>query len=236
MNTLRLHYIQHVPFEGLGYIETWARLNCHTLTSTKLYEKVCFPEMEHFDWLIIMGGPMGVYDESIFPWLKEEKKFIKKAVDYGKTVIGICLGSQLIAEVLGAKVYPNKKKEIGWFPVSLTQVSKQEILVQDFIDSIEVLHWHGDTFDLPKKSKHLLQTEICKNQAFLYNDRVLGLQFHLEATPESLKGMIENCGKELVAGELIQTEEEIIRKEHLCTQTNEILIRLLNKLANKNQE
>ena len=113
MRHLRIHYLQHVPFEGLGYIETWAKQKDHILTSTKFYEKWTLPNIEDFDWLIIMGGPMGVYQEGEYNWLKDEKQFIKASIKKNKVVIGICLGSQLIAEALGAKVYPNTKKEIG---------------------------------------------------------------------------------------------------------------------------
>jgi len=174
--------IMHVPFEGLGCIEQWITKNNHSVTYIRLYEKHELPDMNAIDWLIVMGGPMGVYDEAIYPWLSEEKTFIKQAIEAGKTVLGICLGSQLIAEVLGAKVYPNKQKEIGWFDVALSERAKTDSLFAGFEDKFPVFHWHGDTFDLPEGSKHLISSEVCKNQAFLYNDKVLGLQFHFEVT------------------------------------------------------
>jgi GMP synthase-like glutamine amidotransferase len=231
MKTLNIHYFQHVPFEGLGYIEKWASEKGHKLTATKFYGNYILPELEDFDWLIIMGGPMGVYDEDKFSWLKEEKEFIKSAIDAGKTVIGICLGSQLIAEVLGAKVYPNAKKEIGWFPVSITNEGKENNLLKGLPDSFTVFHWHGDTFDLPNNSVHLIESKACKNQAFLYKKKVLGLQFHLEANLHALKEIIKNCKTDLVSDTYIQDEQTILIKEKETEGTNKILSAILEKLS-----
>ncbi|MBX3240260.1 MAG: homoserine O-succinyltransferase [Chitinophagaceae bacterium] len=226
---LRIHYLQHVPFEGPGYIKTWAEERGHILSATRFYRDDALPATDDFDWLIIMGGPMGVYDEDKFHWLAEEKTFIKNAIRANKTIIGICLGSQLLAEVSGARVYPNTQKEIGWFPVSLT--SGTHPLTDGLPEKFEVLHWHGDTFDLPENATHLMQTAVCKNQAFIYDNCVLGLQFHLEATPETLAQMIENCRDELVAGDFIQSEESILQQKEYCAQTNAYLARILDRLA-----
>jgi GMP synthase-like glutamine amidotransferase len=230
MRTLNIHYFQHVAFEGLGYIEKWALQKGHKLTSTKFYENYVLPRQEDFEWLIIMGGPMGVYDENKFPWLKKEKEFIKSAIEANKTVIGICLGSQLIAEVLGARVYPNAKKEIGWFPVSLTTKGKENYLLKEFPDSFTAFHWHGDTFDLPDNSVHLLESKACKHQAFLYKNNVLGLQFHLEITSDSLKEMIKNCKADLVNDTYIEDEQIILMKENETEATNKILSIILEKI------
>ena len=123
---MKVHYLQHVFFEGLGYIENWLTKNNHTISSTRFYEHgYRLPEAENIDVLIVMGGPMGVYDEDRFPWLKEEKTFIRNCIQSGKKVLGICLGAQLIADCLGAKVDKAAHKEIGWFPVTPTEECKQ---------------------------------------------------------------------------------------------------------------
>ena len=231
MKQLRIHYFQHVSFEGLGYIESWAKQNKHLLTATKFYETDILPNLLDFDWLIVMGGPMGVYDNNKFPWLVNEKEFIKEAIEAGKTVVGICLGAQLIASALGTNVYPNTKKEIGWFPLTKTNEGQSHNLLNDLPDNFIAFHWHGDTFDLPEKAIHLLQTDICRNQAFLYKNNVLGLQFHLEITPLSLTSMTENCRHELVLDNYIQTEQEILKKIELCKIANNYLTCILNKLA-----
>ncbi len=231
MKSLRIKYLQHVPFEGPAYIARWADQHGHSISPVKLYSSDNLPAHNTYDWLVIMGGPMGVYDEDKYAWMKAEKTFIREAIQQGKTILGICLGAQLLAEVLGAKVYPNPKKEIGFFPVSLSDQGKNHLLLNDFPQSANVFHWHGDTFDLPQGATHLLSSEVCMNQAFVYDDRVVGLQFHLETTPESIAGLIENCRNELVPDDYIQSEEEIVQKTGLCTQTNELLVRLLDNLA-----
>jgi len=228
MKKLSIHTFMHVPFEGLGCIEQWISRNDHSLSYTHFYEDSKLPEPDEFDWLIVMGGPMGVYDEAIYSWLAEEKECIKQAIENGKTVIGICLGSQLITEVLGAKVYPNKQKEIGWFNLQLTDKGKALPIVSGFQDEFPVFHWHGDTFDLPAGSKRLFKSDITANQAFLYNEKVLGLQFHFEVTPETLLGMVENGKNELVASDTIQSAEQILQKTAYIEQNNQLMFRLLD--------
>ena len=231
MNQLRIHYLQHVPFEGPGYIETWANSHPHTRSSTPLFEDCHLPSLDAFDWLVIMGGPMGVYEAAKFFWLKKEKEWILSAIEAGKTVIGICLGAQLIAAALGAKVYPNKQKEIGWFPVSLTAAAQTHALFKDFPHSFTVFHWHGDTFDLPNQALHLMQTGACANQAFIYQNKVIGLQFHLEAMPRNLRHMIDHGREELVPGNFVQTGDDILHKADQCNLTNQLLANLLDKLV-----
>jgi GMP synthase-like glutamine amidotransferase len=231
MKKLRIHYLQHVSFEGLGHIENWVQKHGHQLNGTRFYLEEKLPEIDSLDWLIIMGGPMGVYDEDQYAWLIEEKAFIKLAIEQQKTVIGICLGSQLIASALGAKVYSNKTKEIGWFPVSKVKDSVHEKILQGLPETFIVMHWHGDTFDLPEGAVHLLKTDVCANQAFIFKKKVLGLQFHLESTPGSLAGMIKNCGDELVKDVFIQSADDILQQIAYCEKTNKDLEYLLNYLC-----
>ena len=149
---MNIHYLQHVPFEGLGSIEAWLKTGNHRLTDTRLYQNGPLPEMADFDWLIVMGGPMGVDDEDQYPWLKQEKQFIQQAIESGKIVLGICLGAQLIAAALGAKVYKNKNPEIGWFNIDRHIEAEKTILSSVILSQLEVFHWHGDTFDIPAGS------------------------------------------------------------------------------------
>lgn len=233
MKRLNIHTLMHVPFEGLGCIEQWANNQNHTLSFTHFYEDYQLPDPDKIDWLIVMGGPMGVYDEAIYPWLTNEKTFIRQAIEKGKTVIGICLGSQLIAEVLGAKVYPNKQKEIGWFDVNLSESAKVNSLFEGFKDCFPVFHWHGDTFDLPAESTHLISSNACKNQAFLYKDNVLGLQFHFEVTNQSLQGMLENGAAELIESETIQSTERILEQTANIETNNKKMFQILDYFADK---
>ena len=201
---MKLHWFQHVPFEGLGIIEDWANAHRAELSCTRLFVDEKPPAIDSFDGLIVMGGPMGIHDHGEHPWLVAEKEFIKQAIDAGKTVLGICLGAQLIADVLGATVYPGPQKEIGWFPVQRA-ANAPKLLPRE----LTVFHWHGDTFDLPRGAIRLASSAACENQGFIYNDRVVGLQFHMETTPGSMEALIENCGHELVDAPGIQTSEQM---------------------------
>jgi GMP synthase-like glutamine amidotransferase len=231
MKKLRIHYFQHVQHEGLGSIEEWITSSGHRLTSTKFFESDRLPEISDIDWLIVMGGPMSVNDEQQYPWLAGEKLFIRKCIDSDKTVLGICLGSQLVSAALGAKVYKNKDKEIGWFDIDLTAYAQTNNLFVDIGSRLKVFHWHGDTFDLPENAHHLASSVVCKNQAYIYKNKVLALQFHLEPTTASLNEMIEKGRGDLTGGRFIQTEEELKGNKDLIVSNKEILFSLLNRLA-----
>jgi len=231
MNKLNIHYFQHAAFEGLGSIETWASQYSHSLTSTKFHEKVWFPDLKDIDWLIVMGGPMNVHDEDQYSWLKGEKQFIRQAIEAGKTVLGICLGSQLVSEVLGAKVYRNLEKEIGWFDIELTPYAKTGKLFFNMEDNLKVFHWHGDTFDLPENAIHLAGSEASKNQAYIYKEKVLAMQFHIETTMKSMRQMLENCRNDLTPGKYVQTENEILNSEQLMAENRKTLFTILDRLA-----
>ncbi len=221
----------HVPYEGMGCIENWINSHNHSVSYTRFYENFKLPISEDIDWLIVMGGPMSVYDESIYLWLREEKQFIRKMIDSGKTVIGICLGSQLIAEVLGAKVYANKQKEIGWFDIE--QTVKNQLITAGIENRFPVFHWHGDTFDLPVESIRLFRSDVTQNQAFLYNKNVLGLQFHFEVTAELMKQMIENGQAELMKSDTIQSADEILNQTAFIEANNLNMFSILDYLQEK---
>jgi len=228
---LRIHYLQHVPFEGPGFIESWALVRGHRLTATRLYASHRLPAAEEFDWLFILGGPMNVYEESSYPWLAREKRFIGEALRGGKIVIGICLGAQLLACVLGAKVTRNPCVEIGWYPVEKTSQALQSSLSGFLPDSFPAFHWHGDTFEIPRGAVHLARSEACENQAFVFDDRVVALQFHLESTRESVENLIHNCPEDLAEGPFIQGPDRILEDLGRFRAINDLMADIFDGLA-----
>ena len=229
MKKLRIHYFQHHPSEGLCSIEEWISSAGHSLTSTRFYENQTLPELSEIDWLIVMGGPMNVNDEKEFEWLAREKKFIREAIDHDKIVLGICLGSQLVSAALGARVYANNEKEIGWFDIELTK-SAQSGLFSDMGSVLRVFHWHGDTFDLPENAILLASSAATMNQGYIYKGKVLALQFHMEQTVESMNAMINSWGGELKAGKYVQTVKEL-QNTGLLESNKKILFGLLTRMA-----
>lgn len=191
--------IQHVPFESTGVLsEVFRSKNCsvHTVEAPFIQD---IPEsIRRSEILVVLGGPIGAYEESRYPFLRDELEWIEKHLADGGVFLGICLGSQLLARVLGGRVYPGKRKEIGWSPLELTDRGKTSSLFR--LGSLPVLHWHGDTFDLPPSTTLLASTAIYPHQAYSLGRRVLGLQFHLEVTARDLERWYVGHAAEL-AGE-----------------------------------
>jgi GMP synthase-like glutamine amidotransferase len=225
---MKAHYFQHVPFEGLGSIADWLSQRGHQIDCTRFYAEERLPDPDKPDFLVIMGGPMSVNDEVTYPWLISEKQFIRQFIAAGKPVLGICLGAQLIASAMGARVYPSPRKEIGWHHIESTECADPPL----FGNRETVFQWHGETFDLPEGARHLARSEVCENQAFALGDRVIGLQFHLETTPESAALLVSHCGEELVAGPTIQSARQIVSANpQLYGQLNRRMADILCYLA-----
>mgnify|MGYP002777358016 CR=1 FL=1 len=226
---MHIHYIQHEPFEDLGCIREWLNKSGQQISYTHIFEKVSFLESIP-DLLIIMGGSMSAYDDHIIPWLKEEKAFIKKVIEAGSKVLGICLGAQLLANVLGAKVYPAKSKEIGWFEIKMNDQVLSHPLLSLFPVSFTTMHWHGDTFDLPTGAIRIASSECTLNQGFIFDNRVVALQFHPEMDEKTIQGMIDETG-ELIPSQFIQSIDQIRKGYSFCEGNNNLVGVLLDKLS-----
>ena len=220
----------HVPFEGLGSMETWFVSRGWLVSRTRLFADERLPDPKEFDWLVIMGGPMGVYDEHTNPWLVGEKRFIETAIARDIPVLGICLGAQLIATVLGAKVTRNPYKEIGWFPVALTQQGRHSGLTKGFSDEFTAFHWHGDAFEIPHGAESLAVSDACRNQIFT-RGKVIGLQFHLETMPTNAMDLCINCRDELVSAPYVQSTGQILTGTEHFTKIHGLMRQLLDNIG-----
>lgn len=195
----RVCALLHVPFEGLGQIRPWLEAGDYSLTEIHLYRDESLPQLEDFDWLIVMGGPMSVHDENMHAWLSAEKALIKQAIAADKTLLGICLGAQLIAEVAGGRVVAGEP-EIGWWPLEASNGEDDRF----GFHRLSAFHWHGEQIQLPPEARLLASSQVCKAQAFQMGRRILGLQFHLETNPASARLLVENAADELVASPYVQ--------------------------------
>ena len=192
-----IHCFQHVAYEGLGTIAAWANAAGHRVRTTRLFDGEPVRPVDDADLLVVMGGPMNVHEEDRHPWLTHEKRAIERAIAGGKRVLGVCLGAQLVADALGARVYRNAVREIGWYPVETTAQARSTRLFAGFPARLCAFHWHGDTFDIPAGALHVARSAGCEHQAFVYGEGVVGLQFHLETTRDDVQGLIENGADEL---------------------------------------
>lgn len=190
--------LQNADCENLGTFESAIKNKGIGYQYKHLYnfEKVPF-DLKGYSGLIILGGPMNVYETKKYPFLVDEERIINEAIKKDIPTLGICLGAQLIAKAAGAKVFAGKKKEIGWYPIVLTESGMNDSLFAGFEKEITVFQWHGDTFDLPLYAKRLAGSELFPNQAFRIGKKIVGLQFHLEVTGKAIYNWMEEYKEEL---------------------------------------
>ncbi len=194
--------LMHVESEGPGTLGTFLQNHGVEIETRKLYAKDPVPtEISGLDAVISMGGPMNVYEEDEYPFLKDETDFLRQAIDDGIPVMGVCLGAQMIAKACGKKVYRAPEEEVGWCEISLTEMAREDYLFKDLPSPLTVFQWHGDTFDVPDGGVLLASSEVCENQAFRYKN-AYGLQFHVEVTGDMLEEWFEDSDK----------KEEILEK------------------------
>jgi GMP synthase-like glutamine amidotransferase len=228
---MRVTCLQHVEYETPEAIAEWAAARGHALeTVMPLFER--FPAAADFDMLVVMGGPMGAYEDATYPWLVSEKRFIREAIDAGKLVFGVCLGAQLVAVALGGDAHPHDVRELGWFPARLTGAGRRSRVLSVLPDEFTVGLWHGDTYELPAGLETAAVTEACRNQAFEANNgRVIGVQFHIEWTREALRGLVERHRDWIEqGGPFVQTETEFLEPGPALGRGTELLYALLDAM------
>ena len=230
---MRIHYLSHVPFEQLGAMQAWFLERGMVISHSLLFEGASLPEADDIDVLVVMGGPMGADDDAQYPWMEQEKALIKTCIAAGKKVLGICLGAQLIARVLGAPVTSNPDKEVGWFPVYPTTAGKDDSIGKLFTPQANVLHWHGDTFGIPNGAVHLLESQGCRHQAFRYGDHVLALQFHLELEAENAAALCDACPEDLEEGRWVEDRTTLLQDAQRFEDARNLLGRVLTAFLGK---
>lgn len=240
-SALKVHYFQHIAGEGFGSCLSYLKAGYAEITATEFFalpveqplELEALPEINDVDLLIIMGGTMSVNDEANFPWLKVEKRWIRRYLAQGKPAIGLCLGGQLIASALGAAVSRNRHQELGW--TSVTKVGNVPEGTFELPEVFSVMQWHSETFELPKGAVHLAENSVCRNQMYQLGSNVLGFQFHPEMTPGVLQMFLEN-DEELAVfdGIYVQNEKELKQSpEHCFEQGNQLLNRAIDYVLAK---
>lgn len=238
---LRVHYFQHIAGEGFGSCYAFLKQHNARITATEFFalpldrplDIEALPPIEEVDLLIIMGGTMSVNDEPNFPWLKVEKRWLRRYLSYGKPAIGLCLGGQLIANALGAAVSRNPQQELGW--TSVRKISNVPDDCFPLPDEFNILQWHSETFEIPKGAVHLAENDVCRNQVYQLGKNVLGFQFHPEITPEALALFIEDH-EELMrfSGCYVQDETELRRSsKNNFIEGNQILNKAIEYVLEK---
>jgi len=226
---VNISILQHADFEGPGEIAAWAGHRGHTVNVHHLYRGEALPGFGAFDFLVIMGGEMNIYQYRDWPWLKPESEFIRSTLEAGKRVVGICLGAQFIADALGARVFQNPHHEVGWLPITWT--SNARTAFPGLSSNANVLHWHGDTFNLPEGATRLASSQGCPEQGFFIPEKCLALQFHMEVDPTLVQEFVKSQA-EWPAGPYVQTPKAIISEAAAyCDENRKLLHGMLDEFC-----
>mgnify|MGYP000225700075 CR=1 FL=1 len=239
---MRILCLQHDPLDGPGALLEWAETGGHVVSYCPICQSEPLPPLGSFDLLVSLGGPMGAYEEGKYPWLAEEKQYLREALASGKKILGLCLGAQLIADALGGRAFRHSCKEFGWQPIEPTEAGREwfgtsEVLEKDGKGIFYAFQWHGDTYTLPPGAVQLARNEATEQQAFLleghgpFGGKVLGTQFHLEWTEEMAREALAEPGVAPPSSPYVQSPEEILSDIALFDSAKKRFFALLDKFT-----
>lgn len=229
---MKILAVTHAAFESLGVIEDWIKQKEHHLKTISPYQGDPTPQYTNdFDFLIIMGGPQSPLKLDKYPYIKDEIELCKLAIQNNKLVLGICLGAQIIGEALGATTAQSPNKEIGEFPVFVTEAGKSDPFFKHLYPSFSANHWHNDMPGLTDDMELLAKSEGCPNQAFKYKEKVYGFQFHLEPTLKDIEGFIQHAHGDLKAGKYVRSINELRATNYSAINKN--MFRFLDYMESK---
>lgn len=218
----------HSALGGEIHLPVWATSRSHGWSETIVPAVPVLPRPGDEDCLVVLGGPMSAWEEERYPWLTAEKRLIESFIAAGRPVLGICLGAQLLSDVLGARAYRGPHQEVGWHRVTATVESRTHQVASVFPDQIETFLWHGDTFDIPDGAVRIAGSEAFENQGFVWN-RVLAIQFHLEVRPDWVRRLALRDADQLVEAEYVQSRETVLGKpDEVYRVNNSLMDRLLD--------
>lgn len=220
---MRINVLQHTPNEGPGMIQDWSQAHGHEMYIYHPYQFGYLPTADETDMLIILGGPMSPNDD--LPWIKQERELIAKMIEQDKPIFGACFGAQQIAKQLGYNIAKAPAKEVGWAPVYL-----QSQVIPDLPEKMNVLHWHEEMFEIPDQAELLFSSDKVKNQGFVMNHRIIGLQFHFEPKADNVREMVVNDFPYIEGSVLNQTADDILQMT-VPVENHEILFKLLDYIA-----
>jgi GMP synthase-like glutamine amidotransferase len=233
---IQIYSLEHAPHEDPVYITQWLYDRQIILHPVRLYLGDHFPDLNDVGILLIMGGFINIYDEDDFPWLVQEKLFIKAVIDAGKPVLGICLGGQLVSDILGGRVTKASVPEYGWHTTSrvCSAVDRKWISSSQgsgiFPDKIEVFEWHQDTFSIPPGAVRIYASDLCENQAYVYRDRIIGLQFHPEMDDPTIRDFLVHSSPELREKGIGYLESDIISRIGMCASGHQFIAGIMQYL------
>lgn len=228
---MHIHSFQHDHFENLDFIGSWAAKYNFSTSVTRLDLNQELPLLTDFDWLVVLGGKMSVNDSDKYSWITKEIEFIRQCIDSGKIVIGICLGSQLVASALGARVFKNTEPEMGFWPVLFNTHAHNDPIFKHFPSELNVLHVHFDTFSLPNGAVSMASSAATNCQVFRVGKTVFAFQFHFEVTSENIAGFIKAVEPEIVEGKYCQTAAQILELSDKCNWNNYIFKKILDAIV-----